>query len=398
MIQKSFTRGLSLFMIGVLFIIVPAAASSAAVYGSTSGFLPERHTDTFNIVYSLPGLSGGLFDRNVDYFSSPSTDVIFIGNDDDFSSLTASAIEQAVWDGRMLVISYPATAKFGDSLPVSPGSTVPGNKSLVVTSLNKGIAPEVFSGVNKTFPAPEPVAQRLVGTLKPGAVSLLKFDSGEPALAYRKYGSGFVVEWMLPLPQAYLGTDDADTVTFRTINALLKTVKGSGSPTPTVTTVVTTTVPATPVTTIPTQQVTTHVTGNATIQSSPLGASVFVDGIYQGKTPLKLDGVTTGYHSVRMTMDGYYDFDGSAYVVRDETITVFGSLPAQEKPVIVERTPWPTVAAPSLTTPAPTPAPTQTPSDPIASPAVIAAGIGIVTAGIAAYATIYPHRNKEKKE
>jgi len=398
MSKKFFTRGLSLLLIAVVFVIVPAAAvGTAAVYGSTSGFLPDRHTDQVTVVYTLPGHSGGLFDQTVSDFTDPSVDIIFIGNDAEFSSQTASALEQAVWDGKVLVIAYPATGKFGDSLPVTPASTAPGSSSLVVTSLNNGIAREVFSDLNRTFTAPEPAPERLTGSIKPGSVSLLTFNTGDPALVYREYGKGYVVEWMLPSPGTYLGEDDADIVNFRIITTLLATVKGTGS---TVTTAFTTTEPTTLATAVPTTEQTKAVstTGNAIIQSSPLGASVYIDGVFAGKTPLQLEGITPGYHSVRMTRDGYYDFDGSAYIVKGETITVFGSLPEKEPQATAEKTAQPTAPTltPALTTPAPTP--TASAGDAIANPTVIAAGIGIVTAGIGAYATIYTHKNKEKKE
>lgn len=394
MMPKLLLQRVSLILIGVIFLIVPVAASTVAVYGSTSGFLPERHTDQVSIAYSLPGNTGRLFDENVDYFIDPSTDVIFIGSDDEFSSQTAAAIEQAVWDGKVLVIGFPATGKFGDSLPVMSGGTAEGSKSLTIPSPATGISREVFSGLNRTFVAKKPPAQRLDGTLKPGAITLLKFNTGDPALAYRQYGSGYVVEWMLAAPQVYLGEDCADIVNLRVISILLATVQGAGSP---VASTVATTAPATVATSGPVLQDTTPVTGNALIQSSPLGAGVFFDGVYQGKTPLQLQGVPAGYHSVKMTMDGYYDFDGSAYIVRGETITVFGSLPAHERQVTVERTPAVTTLAPIITVAAPPSAPTPDAADSIANPTVIAAGIGIITAGIGAYATIYTHKNKEKK-
>mgnify|MGYP001766906825 CR=1 FL=1 len=67
--------------------------------------------------------------------------------------------------------------------------------------------------------------------------------------------------------------------------------------------------------------------------------------------------------------------------------------PIQERlyprPVTIESTPVPT-------TPVPTTPPAQT--DPISNPTVIAAGIGIITAGIGAFATIYTQKLKEKKE
>ena len=387
MVWESVARSVTLFVIGVLFICIPAAASSVAVYGGTSGFLPDLHSD-ISVVYLIPGHSSGLFDQSVDSFTDESVDVIFIGNDDDFSSATASAIEEAVWDGKILVVSYPATGKFGDSLPATSTGTADGGSTLVVTSLNSGIARTVFSGLNKTFNASEPDEERLTGTLKPGAISLMSFNNGQPALVYRQYGNGYVVEWMIATPESYLGTADADTVNYRIIETLVAQIQGS---TPTVTTAVTT-IPTTTVTATPTATSTEATTGNVMIQSSPLGARVYIDGIYQGDTPFELEEVKAGYHSVRMTLDGYYDFDGSAYVVEGETITVFGSL--QERPVTTRPTEVTTTATPVPTTETPA----TSSSDPFGNPTVIAAGIGIITAGIGAYATIYTHKSKDEKE
>lgn len=379
-------RGIALLIFIVIIVSVPAAATNVVVYGSTLGFLPDRHTSDMTVVYTLPGFSGGLFDQDVDLFTDPSVDIIFIGNDDEFSASTATAIEQAVYEGKVLVVGHPSIKKFDDSLPVTSGNVAKGSPSLVVGSLSSGITKDVFNGLNKTYTAVDPVAERMTGTLKPGAIALLKFNTGEPALAYRAYGNGFVAEWLLPTPETYLGVNDADTINYRVMNILLATVKGSNTPVPT------TTIPTTVITTAPTGKPTTEkTTGNAIIQSSPLGASVFFDGTYQGKTPLELENIPSGYHSVKMTRDGYIDFDGSAYIISGETITVFGSLPVQEKPTTIEKTVVATTPAPAVTTPAPTP--TASATDALANPTVIAAGIGIITAGIGAYATIYTHKS-----
>jgi len=389
--RGSVARGVTLFAIVIMVICIPAAATSAAVYGSTSGFIPEVHGDV-NVVYSIPGYSSGLFDQSVTSFTDPETDIIFIGNDDTFSSSTASAIEQAVWDGKVLVISYPATGKFGDSLPAISGSTVKGGTTLVVTSLNNGIARAVFSDLNRTFTATQPVEEQLTGTLKPGAISLMSFTTGEPALVYRPYGKGYVVEWMFATPETYLGDGDADTVNYRIVTSLLSDIQG---PATTVTTPVTTAVPTATMTTTVTASETTSTkkTGSAIVQSSPLGARVYVDGIYQGKTPLNLEDLPAGYHSVRMTLEGYYDFDGGATIIQDASITVFGSL--KEVPVTTSAgaTPVITTAVPTTTTPAAT-----TTQDPLTNPTVIAAGIGIITAGIGAYATIYTNKGKKEEK
>ena len=381
--RDSIARGISLFIIGALLIIGPAAAGSIAVYGNTSGFDPDLHTDRFTVAYTVPALAGETFDRTVTNFTDASVEVIFIGSDDAFSASTASAIEQAVWDGKILVIGYPATEKFGDSLPFAGRGTARGSDNISVANPDDSISQAVFSGLRERYNASEPVEQRLTGSIKPGAVSLLKYDSGEPALLYRNYGNGYVAEWTLSTPSSYLGNDDADTVNFRLLSGLLDLRQKVPVPS------VTTTVPAQTTTEAPTAPTQApRPTGNITIHSSPLGADVFLNGIYKGKTPLELSGVSTGYHSVKMTMDGHYDYDGSAYVVSGENITAFGSLPLQARPAETERT----------TAPA-TPVPTTTQvSDPLANPTIIAAVIGTITAGIGAFATIYSQRTKGKKE
>jgi hypothetical protein len=382
MVWESFTRGISLFVLGAVLMIAPAAASSIAVYGSTSGFIPGLHADRFTVAYQIPGHSGEIFDTMVANFTSPSVDVIFIGNDDAFSASTASSIEQAVWDGKILVIGYPATLKFDDSLPFAGRGTVRGTESISIANPDNSISRAIFSGLNERYNASEPVDQRLTGSIKPGAVSLLKYDGGDSALLYRNYGNGYVAEWTLPAPSAYIGIDDADTVNFRLVSALLDLRQNAPSPSVTTTVPVQTTTGAT---TIPTQA--TRPTGNITIHSSPLGADVFLDGLYQGKTPLELSGVSTGFHAVKMTMEGHYDYDGSAYVVSGENITAFGSLPLQARPMGGENTPVPST---------PVPTPTQA-SDPLTNPTVIAAVIGAITAGIGAFATIYSQISKGKK-
>jgi hypothetical protein len=383
MVWESFTKGIALFVFGALLMIAPAAASSIAVYGSTSGFVPGLHPDRFTVAYQVPGHSGETFDTMVANFTSLSVDVIFIGGDDAFSASTASTIEQAVWDGKILVIGYPATEKFGDSLPLAGRGTAKGSDNISVANPDTSISRAVFSGLKERYNTSEPVDQRLTGSIKPGAVSLLKYDGGESALLYRKYGNGYVAEWTLSTPPAYLGNDDADTVNFRLVSALLDQRQNTPSPSVTTTVPVQTTTVAT---TAPTQA--TRPTGNITIHSSPLGADVFLDGIYKGKTPLELSGVSTGFHSVKMTMDGHYDYDGSTYVVSGENITAFGSLPLQARPAEGEKTPVPS-----------TPVPTATQaSDPLTNPTVIAAVVGTITAGIGAFATIYSQRSKQKKE
>lgn len=163
---------------------------------------------------------------------------------------------------------------------------------------------------------------------------------------------------------------------------------------------VTTNVSVTTTTTgIPTASPVTQVTtGNITVASSPLGASIIIDGVYYGTTIGNITGLPAGNHIVRLSMSGYYDYEGSLYVVPGQVTHVFGTLPPLSgvAPQITQQiTPAPVIIAlPTITV-----LPTQTSSGGIFdSPTVIAAVIGIITACIGAAVTLITHNSKVKKE
>lgn len=54
--------------------------------------------------------------------------------------------------------------------------------------------------------------------------------------------------------------------------------------------------------------------GEVTIGSSPAGALVYIDGTYQGITPVSLEGVSSGQHTLRLVLPGYADFNGGLSV------------------------------------------------------------------------------------
>ena len=66
-------------------------------------------------------------------------------------------------------------------------------------------------------------------------------------------------------------------------------------------------VPATtPVTPVPTASPITQASvGNITVASSPLGASILIDGVYYGATPGNITGIPAGNHIIRLTLSGY---------------------------------------------------------------------------------------------
>ena len=140
-------------------------------------------------------------------------------------------------------------------------------------------------------------------------------------------------------------------------------------------------------------------TGNITVASSPFGASVLIDGVYYGITPGNFAGIPAGNHMVRLTLSGYYDYEGTIYIVPGQVTNIFGTLPPLSayytQPSAVPATPVLTIA----TVPAETVQPTQTSSGgTLENPTVIAAFIGIITACIGAGATIFTHISNTKKE
>jgi len=69
--------------------------------------------------------------------------------------------------------------------------------------------------------------------------------------------------------------------------------------------------------------------GYLTVGTNPAGAKIYIDGVFilddngnAGLTPALLT-VPTGYHTIRLTLDGFCDeFDGQ-YVEKNENINVF---------------------------------------------------------------------------
>lgn len=66
-----------------------------------------------------------------------------------------------------------------------------------------------------------------------------------------------------------------------------------------------------------------HDNGTVTIVSHPSGAEVFIDSIFQGHTPIILNSLPSGQHTLRLTMNGYEFWSGSFFATgtKNETIT-----------------------------------------------------------------------------
>ncbi len=390
-----------------LFIIMPSVAVNVTIYGDTAGFSPVLHRDTFTVMYSLPGTSGLDLESNVSHYINASIDVIIIDGGESFSPVTAADIEDAVASGKILIIANSHYQNFASSVPVENTGAVPGSSSLRVTNPDTPLSQEIFAGLRTIYPNTTPVTERSRFTTKPDAITLISFSNGDPALTYGGYGNGYVIAWTPSSQHPYLTSTEADLITERLITHLLS-VRGLTpeiTPVATNSTLQVTTVPSvnltkvipssTPgnITLTPSTTGTvpvSHVSGNVSVYSSPMGANVFIDGIYRGVTPVNVTGITPGYHSLKLATNGYYDHDSIIYVIEADTITAFGTLPPRESNnVPASQAPVPATTANATVT--------AVPSSPLENPGVVAALLGFLTAVIGAAVTLFTIFHKHKQ-
>lgn len=60
-------------------------------------------------------------------------------------------------------------------------------------------------------------------------------------------------------------------------------------------------------------------TGSVSIQTSPAGATVYIDGVRQGISPATIPGLSPGPHTVLLKKDGYADLSVTAPVTGGQT-------------------------------------------------------------------------------
>jgi hypothetical protein len=362
-------------LFAAMLFVMPSAAINTAIYGDTAGFNPDLHKDTFTIVYSLPGSLGSDLDTNITKYTEPGVDVIFMGGKDTFSPATASLLEKAVASGKIFVVSNNNYQKFDSSLPATSKGSVPDGQYLLVTDPNTTLSKTIFSGIRTNFTNNDPVSKRSPAEAKAGSVTLLNYDNGDPALLYWQYGNGYVIEWTPVSNSRYLSTTEADLINQRLITFLANEKL--------------------PKTTVTTPVSTPSNVGSVSVYSSPLGASVLIDGRYYGTSPANLTDIQPGNHIIRLTLSGYYDYEGTIYVLAGQTTHAYGTLPPLNQ-VISSNTVSP-VATPIIVAVPVTAEPTPK-QGAFENPGVIAAIIGVITASIGAIATIFSHISKAKKE
>lgn len=368
-----------------LVLVLPAAAVSTAIYGNAAGFDPALHTDTFTVACTVPGTAGIELDNNISCFANASTDVIFIGGDAGFSQDSATKITDAVSSGKILVVTGQDLSRFTDILPARTAGTAPQSLTLNVTGPGTTLSADIFAGLPPGYVNTTPVSSRTQYAARNNTTTLLSFSNGDPALVFGRYGSGYVVAWLPPADEAYLDSASADTINERLITHLLamRTTAAAAATTAPVTTVIPAPVNTTEVATTAVPA-TGETAGNVSVYSSPLGANVYLDGVYEGITPVNLTGIAAGSHALKLATSGYYDYDATITVAGGGTITAFGSLAPRESTTAAA-----TTAPVAVTT-------TDASSSIWSSPAVVAAVLGIITAIIGAIVTIFTIYHKHK--
>jgi hypothetical protein len=199
-------------------------------------------------------------------------------------------------------------------------------------------------------------------------------------------------------PTTTVTTTQTANVTPTTTVTATQTATATATPTTTATptkTTVAVTRTATVVTTAnPTISVVeTVATGSVNVYSSPTGASILIDGIYSGTTPGTVNGVPAGNHILRLELSGYYDYEGSIYIVPGQAAQGYGTLQSMSQVTAAPPTAIIPVIVPVVTI---TPVPTQEPG-PLGNSSILAAIIGSIAVLIGSAATIYTHVKPPKK-
>ena len=395
--RKKIPAIFTILLLGTVVIVMPVAAINIAIYGDTAGFNPDNHRDTVTVMYSLSGSSGFELDNNIANFTKPSIDVIFMGGDDSFSADTGLQIEQAVYSGKIMVVTNKNYQKFNASLPAENSGVAPVGTYLLVTDPDNPVSQKIFVGLRTRYPNTDPISGRFNSVGKKGTTTLLSYDTNDPALIYGVYGNGYVIEWAMSSNRPYLNVTESDNINYRLIS-YLSTLQNPAPVTSKTIVPSTTTLPAnisltvTPAGTLPEQ--TSY--GNVMVYSSPSGAAILIDGDYQGTTPANITRLVTGYHVLTLTLSGYYDYSSKIYIPGGKDTKLFGTLNPVGLPPVQ-------VISPAMTT-SPEPAitvvvlPTTGGGGVLENPGVLVGVIGVITATIGAIATIFSHISKAKKE
>lgn len=67
-------------------------------------------------------------------------------------------------------------------------------------------------------------------------------------------------------------------------------------------------------------------TGSLYVDSTPRGASIYLDNNYEGQTPRRIDFIPVGIHTLRLSKDGYRDYVQQVRIDPQQTTNVFANL------------------------------------------------------------------------
>jgi formylglycine-generating enzyme required for sulfatase activity len=116
-------------------------------------------------------------------------------------------------------------------------------------------------------------------------------------------------------------------------------------------------------------------TGSISVSCSPSGAGIYLDGSYQGTTPMTIKSVSAGFHTITLKLTEYQDFSQDIRVDADEIAYVSPSLTyIPISTPITTPSPAPTITSQKIATSATTPptvAPTTTTPTPTPTPALL---------------------------
>ncbi len=67
------------------------------------------------------------------------------------------------------------------------------------------------------------------------------------------------------------------------------------------------------------EKVNSPITGSISLNSIPNGVSLYLDGLYRGTTPMQIDNLATGQHSIRLSKSGYQELTATVNVLAAST-------------------------------------------------------------------------------
>jgi len=141
----------------------------------------------------------------------------------------------------------------------------------------------------------------------------------------------------------------------------------------------------------------TITTGSVNVYSSPTGASILIDGQYSGITPKTLNALDAGNHVLRLELSGYYNYEGSIYVVPGQTAEGYGTLQPMNQVMSAMPTPVPTTIPEIVPVVTVTPEPTED-TGLLGNTTVLVAIIGAITVLIATGVSVFIHLTPPGRE